>query len=181
MVDTTRTIEIKGSVLKLLLLLAAGVALTAGSAWLLTVDFGPNPSPRNWLAIIAAYAGVPVFALCSLVAVRRLLAASEPVVTISPHGILDTRIASGVIRWRDIADISLWTHRQQNFIVLSVSPAVERQIGLRWIAKWTRSANAALGADGLCITATGLRTDDLTLHATCLAYAAAARAKSPGV
>jgi hypothetical protein len=38
------------------------------------------------------------------------------------------------------------------------------------IARWTRGANRALGADGLCVTAQGLKIDYPALLATCMDY-----------
>jgi len=58
--------------------------------------------------------------------------------------------------------------------VLAVDPAVEGALTLTAIAKWTRGANSAIGANGLCITALGLQADYDTLFATALAYARAA-------
>ena len=42
---------------------------------------------------------------------------------------------------------------------MKVDPPVERGLHLSAMASLTRSANTALGADGLCITAQGLKIE----------------------
>jgi hypothetical protein len=68
------------------------------------------------------------------------------------------------------------SYRRQKIIVLVVEPATEASLALTPIVRWTRDANRALGADGLCIAAQGLKIDHDTLLATITAYAQAARA-----
>lgn len=53
--------------------------------------------------------------------------------------------------------VSTWGYKGQQVIVLAVDPDIEAQLGLSRIARMTRTANAALGADGLCVTAQGLK------------------------
>ena len=175
MTDTTQTIEIKHSKAKLILLAALGLLMTSGAAWVLTLDLGPGQAARAWEAKAAGFVGVPFFLLCTLIAVWRLFAPDVPVLTLSPDGILDTRVAAKVIPWAAVEQISTWTYHRQNIIVIKVPPEVESQIGLSRMAQWSRKANAALGADGLCITAQGLQTNFKSLHDMCIAYATAAR------
>jgi hypothetical protein len=56
-------------------------------------------------------------------------------------------------------------------MVLDVDPAFESRLTLTAIARWTRGPNRATGADGLCITALGLKIDYDTLLTTATAYA----------
>ena len=55
--------------------------------------------------------------------------------------------------------------------MLATSPGVEDGLGLTCAALWARSANCALGINGLCITASGLKIDYDTLLRTSLDYA----------
>ena len=158
--------------LKLVLLFFGGLIMSAGCAWLLTLELGGGLGA--WKAMLAGYVGAPFFLLCALIGLQRLLSVRAPVVTITPSGITDTRVASGEIPWAAVEDISSWSHRGQKFLVLKVAPAVESQLGLTTVAKWTRRTNAALGADGLCIGAQGLKTTHQVLSDAILAYARAA-------
>ena len=104
-----------------------------------------------------------------------LLTARGPVVTITPEGIRDTRIAADVIPWSAVQGITTWEHRRQKILVFDVDPAVESRLALSRIARWSRDTNRALGADGLCVSAQGLAIDHDTLLNTSLAYAQAAQ------
>jgi hypothetical protein len=58
----------------------------------------------------------------------------------------------------------------QKVMVLAVDPAVEAGLNLSRIARWTRQANRSLGADGLCVTAQGIKTTYATLFSTARAF-----------
>jgi hypothetical protein len=77
-----------------------------------------------------------------------------------------------------VRNISTWSYQREKAMVLAVDPAVEDQLTLTAIARWTRGANRALGADGLCITARGLKISYDALLDTCIAYAQAAQRSS---
>jgi hypothetical protein len=55
-------------------------------------------------------------------------------------------------------------------MVLAVDPEVEGKLHLSRIARWSRGANKRLGADGLCVTAQGLKIDYDELWSTAMAY-----------
>ncbi len=158
------TIEIKGSKGKLVLLLLGGILMTAGSLWVLTLTQGPGAAAGSVKAMIAGYVGAPFFGLCTLVALYRLLTSGRTLVTITPTAITDTRLAAREIPWTAVEDIGTWVYRGQKVIVLQVSEAIENGLDLTRLARMTRRANAALGADGLCITAQGLNINFQTLY-----------------
>ena len=167
-VDTSRIVEIEQSPGKMIFLLVLSVlmsALAVGMAWLLARD--SNGSFTAFLVWVAAV----FFPLCTILIVWRLFTTRGPVVTITPDGIRDTRVAAEFIPWSAIAGISTWQHSGQKVMVLAVDPVVERTLTLTAMARWTRGANRALGADGLCVTAQGLRTDYETLLKTAVEYA----------
>jgi len=87
----------------------------------------------------------------------RLRRSRGTVLTISREGIRDTRIAPETIPWSAVRKVSTWEYSGQRILVLDVDPAVERTLHLSAIARWTRSANRKLGADGLCIATHGLK------------------------
>jgi hypothetical protein len=166
-IDTSRTIEIAYSPWKLVGLLAIGIGLTALSAafafdWL---------AGAGLLVKLLMYVGVMFFGLCTIIAAWRLLTERGPVVTIAPAGIRDTRVAAELIPWSAVRRISTWEYERQKIMVLAIDPAVERTLTLTAIARSTRSINPLLGANGLCIAATGLKIKYDTLFEIACAYA----------
>jgi hypothetical protein len=171
--DTSRTIEIEPSLWKM-----AGVAILGVIMTILPLAFALHwvqPEVLKHGTETASFAAAAFFGLCTLGIVWRLFTASGPIVTISPQGFRDTRLAAGLIPWAAITDIGTWTYRGQQILVLKISPATERKLSLTKIARFTRSANKALGADGLCIAVAGLKISYDELLETVTAYANAAR------
>jgi len=165
--DTSRTIEIENSPVKLIgLSLGCLLFAVLGAA----IAFGYiHTDPRAHVRWVGWFC-LAFFGLCFAVGMWRLFGQRGPVVTIARDGIRDTRVAAEFIPWRAIGGISTWRYRQQNVMVLAVDPAVERTLTLTRAARWSRGANRALGADGLCVAATGLKTNYDTLLSTSMAY-----------
>jgi hypothetical protein len=168
-VEASRVVEISGSPWKMLGLSVLGVMMTGLSA-AIALHLFPGMQVDAFHQL-TGYAGAVFFGFCTVLGFWRLFTTSGPVVTITPEGIRDTRVAREFIPWSAIKRISTWEHSGQKVMVLAVNPDVERRLTLTAIARWSRGANRALGADGLCITAQGLRTDYETLFATSLAHA----------
>jgi hypothetical protein len=124
----------------------------------------------NWGVGIAGAAGALFFGPATLLIVWRALTSAGPVVTLTPTGIRDIRVASAEIPWDAVRGISTWSHQGQNAMVIAVTPEIEAGLGLTAMTRMTRKANRALGADGLCITAQGLKTTYQDLLETTLAY-----------
>jgi hypothetical protein len=131
------------------------------------------PVPPGSLVEFAGYAGTVFFGASTVLAVWRTFTTHGPVVTITQEGIRDVRVAAEFIPWGAVSDLKVWESNGQRTMVLAVDPAVEDRLGLTRIARWTRRANRALGADGLCVTAQGLKIGFDELLATSLAYARA--------
>ncbi|PCC68886.1 hypothetical protein SAMN02745121_07584 [Nannocystis exedens] len=179
-VDTSRTLELLHSPLKMFGVLAAGLVMTSLSL-LLVVPIVPelagDPVVRG-LGIVGAL----FFGSCSVVVLRQWFT-PEAVITISPAGLRDVRVARAFIPWPAIERLSTWTFNGQSFLVIAVAPEVERRLPLTRTARWTRGPNRKLGADGLCVSAHGLKVDFATLAALVHAYAAtyaAPAATDPG-
>jgi hypothetical protein len=169
---SSETIEIKGSPAKLLGLVAIGILMTGACAMIV---FGYIPVAGGSLRQFLVWVGLPFFGLCTLLAASRLLRASNTVVTLSPEGILDTRLSQRPIPWSAIQEVGVWTMQGQKVIVLPVPPETENAIGLTRIASWSRGANKKLGADGLCVMASGLKISHDALLAEITARVNAAR------
>lgn len=168
-IDTTRTIKIYGSPLKLKLLLIGGIVFTGGGALMSIMEI-PSQADAIGLGFVAAFG-----ALCTSYIAWRLLHLRDPVIVISPKGIRDLRIAREVIPWRAIHEISTWSYEGQRWLVLDVDAEVEGSLGLTAVVRWSRGVNRVLGITGLCITASGLRMGYHELLETCAAYLTASR------
>ncbi len=150
-----------------MLLIAAGAFAMAGLSALIAFHL-VSTERITATQQVAAVVGVPFFGLCGLVAVWRVAGLRGPVVTLSPEGFRDVRVAPDLIPWSAIRAVTTWQHRRQRAMVLAIRPEVERSLALTPIARWTRGANRRLGADGLAISAVGLtiRYDDLLAETT---------------
>lgn len=175
-IDTSQTTEIHGAPLKMLGLAILSLALVV-TCVAMVAGYGPPLGYDDW-QFWAVGVGVPFFGFTTVMIIWRMATQRGPVVTLSPEGILDTRVTAAPIPWRAIRGISTWTMQRQNVMVLDVDPEVEKTLPLTRIARWSRGANRKLGADGLCVTAQGLKTNYDQLLETATAYARAAHAKS---
>jgi hypothetical protein len=159
--DTPQVIEIKGSPAKLFWLCGLGVLMTALSV-VVAIPLLPGFRPNAFQQFVG-YGGALFFGACTVVLAWRLVTAGGPVVTITPEGIRDTRVAAEFIPWRAVRKLHTWGYAGQKIMVLAIDPAIELQLTLTKMAQWSRGPNRLLGADGLCITAQGLKIDYQTL------------------
>ncbi|TPM41614.1 STM3941 family protein [Mesorhizobium sp. B2-3-4] len=177
LVDVNQTTEFRASSVRLFLLSALALALTAASfalAWPLL----PNVSPGSF-AQFAGWVGMLLFFGAFLLVGWRCIRSDVPVIKISPTGIFDSRLSSAVIPWPEIEDMSVWNYRNNKIVVLKISDPAWRELPLTRMARWTRSANRSMGADGLCIATTefGVKFEDLlqTITAYADAHSASTR------
>jgi len=166
---TTDVVEIRQSPLKMLALIAIGIVLTAACAGI-AFHRALGIAATSYQEFVG-YVGLIFFGLCVALSLWRLFSVRGPVITISSDGIRDTRVAAEVVPWSAIRGISTWHYRRQKMMVLALDPAVESRLTLTRLARWSREPNRALGADGLCIAATGLDISYDTLLQTALAHA----------
>jgi hypothetical protein len=139
------------------------------------IAFGYIETVAGSFTQIISWVGVLFFGACTLIALTRMLGSAKTVVTLSPEGLLDTRVAQRPIPWSAMEDIGVWSSNGQKIIVIAVPLDVEQGLGLTRMVKMTRSANAKLGADGLCIASTGLKISHEELFGEIIARADAAR------
>jgi len=178
MIDTRQAIEIEASPGKMFGLAVLGLLATALSG-VIALHILPNIPPGSFAEFIG-YAGTVFFGAATATLLWRAFTMRGPVVTITREGIRDIRIAAELIPWSAINDIAIWGYRGQRAMVLAVDPAVESGLTLTRVARWTRSANRALGADGLCVFAQELNIGFDELLSTSLAYSRAWRAGAAG-
>ncbi|MGX4769832.1 STM3941 family protein [Bradyrhizobium guangdongense] len=161
--DTSRDFEIGRCATRLRLLVAAGFAMTLLSASLVfksTLVF-------EWWDDIGSYdttmgyLGVALFGPITGWLIWKLPAERGPVVIITPYGIRDLRIGNEFLPWDSIADVSADECRGQKAIVLTPTPALQRQLaGIRSAARGTRH-------DRIVIRSGSLATDFDTLLRAC--------------
>jgi hypothetical protein len=166
--DTSRTIEFHASPTRLLTLLSFSVMSTAIAA-ALAFRLLPN-MPSDPAVVSAGYSGLIFFSFCAAVAIWRLLAQRGPIVTVSPAGLRDVRVAAEPIPWQAIKSISTWQMQRQMVLLIAIDPADEARLTLTRVARWMRSAHRKLGADGLIVSAHGLKVGYPTLFYTCRDY-----------
>ena len=171
--DTSRTIEFHASPARLLTLLAFS-AMSTGIAAVLAFRLLPGTA-ADAAAVSAGYSGLVFFSFCAAVAIWRLMAERGPVVTVSPEGLRDVRVAKEPIPWRAIKGISTWQMQRQTVLLVAIDPAAEARLTLTRLARWTRAANRKHGADGLVVSAQGLKIGYPTLYYTCCDFWAAWR------
>ena len=170
-VDTSRTITIPGSPWKMWSLFLLGIVMTALS---LAVALSAFPGkPVSLIGRAAGVVGTLFFGFCTVMILWRAITETGPVVTLGPTGIRDVRLAAQEVPWQAIQGLSTWSYQGQQIMVLAVDPAIEAGLQLSTIARMTRGANRALGADGLCITSQGLSVSYDELLALTTAYATA--------
>lgn len=152
--ETLGTIEIGQSPFKMLGLAALSLVMVGASAFAV---FGLPGQDRGSLLAFIGIVGMLFFGLCGVAIAWRALAVRGPVVTLSPQGLHDVRVSRLPIPWTAVRTLHTWSFRGQKILVVGVDPETEQDIELTRIARWTRGPNQSLGADGLSVTAQGLK------------------------
>lgn len=129
--DANETVEITQDTAKVITH-AAGAALFAGFCAAVALHVIPGTTVGSIREFCVAL-GAVFFGLLAILLTCRLfsMGGGRPVVTLSPLGIRDIRVAAEFIPWSAIQHVSSLQVRRQTFIVLMVDPAVE--------ATWTTS------------------------------------------
>ena len=166
--DTSRNIEIHAATTRQFVLLAFG-GMSFALATLLAFDLIPGMH-SDPAAVSTGYFGIAFFGLCVGVATWQLVAQRGAMVTISPEGLRDVRVAAEMIPWRAIRSISTWKIQRQMVLVVAIQPETEQRLTLTRMARWMRNAHRAQGADGFLVSAQGLRIGYPTLFYTCRDY-----------
>jgi hypothetical protein len=166
--DTSRTIEFHASPTRLLTLLSFS-AMSMGIPAALAFRLFPN-LPNDPAVVSAGYSGLVFFSFCAAVAIWRLMSQRGPMITVSPSGLRDVRVAAEPIPWRAIRSISTWQMQRQVVLLVAVDAEVEARLTFTRLTRWTRGAHRRLGADGLVISSHGLKVGYPTLFYTCRDY-----------
>lgn len=161
LIDASHDLEISPCTTQMRLLVAAGFAMTLVSA---TLAFDWWDSLGDYDTTVG-YIGVVVFGLVTSRLIWMLPAERRPVVIVTPYGIRDLRIGNEFLLWDSIAEISAEECRGHKTIVLTPTPALQRQLcAIRTLA---RRAQSDRQSDRIVIRSEGLATDFDTLLRAC--------------
>ncbi|CUT13815.1 hypothetical protein BF49_4895 [Bradyrhizobium sp.] len=145
-VDASHDLEIGPCTTRLRLLVVAGFAMTLLSAtlalgwWNALGDYGT----------MVGYAGVVAFAVMTGRLIWMLPAERGSVVIVTPYGIRDLRIGNEFLLWDSIAEISAEERRGRKVIVLTPTPALQRQLcSIRGLARGVTDDRIVIRSDGL--------------------------------
>ncbi|MCK1392911.1 hypothetical protein [Bradyrhizobium sp. 1] len=173
-IDAAHDLEINQCATRLRLLVAAGFAMTLLSASL-AFDWwdGLWGNGLGDYDTTLGYAGVAVFGLITSRLIWLLPAERGSVVIVTPYGIRDLRIGNEFLLWESIAEVSAEERRGHRMIVLTPTPALQRQlccirarIGGKVGGK-TGSKSDGVRDDRIVIRLDGLATDFETLLRAC--------------
>jgi hypothetical protein len=156
-VDASHDLEIGPCTTQLRLLIVAGFAMTLLSA---TLALGWWNAFGDYDTTVG-YAGVVAFAAMTGRLIWMLPAERASVVIVTPYGIRDLRIGNEFLLWDSIAEISAEERRGRKVIVLTPTPALQRQLcSIRGLARGVTD-------DRIVIRSEGLATDFDTLLRVC--------------
>jgi hypothetical protein len=159
-------VEIGYSRFRLLPLIVMGVVMTLLSASFAFQWFAYH----GYYHLVAGYSGMLFFGLATAKLVWTIFAAKGPVVFVSRYGIRDLRVANEFILWDSVLNVSACQIRKQKFVVLALSPALEKRLFATRSGQAMLAANRALGVDGIAISASGLATEFDALLRSCAAH-----------
>src|SRR4051812_44793376 len=123
-VEASHDLEIGPCTTQLRLLVVAGFAMTLLSA---TLALGWWNAFGGYDRAVG-YAGVVAFAAMTGRLIWMLPAERGSVVIVTPYGIRDLRIGNEFLLWDSIAEISAEERRGRKVIVLTPTPALQRQL-----------------------------------------------------
>ncbi|MGY4365062.1 hypothetical protein ACVW1A_001127 [Bradyrhizobium sp. LB1.3] len=156
-IDASNDLEISLCKTQLRLLVAAGFAVTLLSAGLALAWWGGMSDYDTAMG----YAGVALFGPITCWLIWVLPAERGPVVIVTPYGIRDLRIGNEFLLWDSIAEISAEERRGRKMIVLTPTPALQRQLcTIRGLARCAQNGRIVIRSEGLA-------TDFDTLLSAC--------------
>ena len=180
-------LEIRFSLWKMfknVLVASAATTLCAAIAF----GYFTKPAPSTFVRLVADF-GVVFFGGSTLLATCYAIARrGKPVITISPNGIRDDRVAKEIIPWSAVESVStrrfdpprsgaIWPIASPvdlRLMILRLKPEAETHLRLTAASKLFERPNRTLGVDGIVISPTGLDIEYDELFDLSTAYVAAA-------
>jgi hypothetical protein len=139
-------------------LAAPALVCAAFAALGVALILGYVPTDRSWIGQLIGWPAL-IFGLACTISMARLALAQDPIVTVGPLGVRDTRLSSDLIPWAAITDLLAASWPPPPFLLLRIDPAFEATMSLTRTARWVRPVNAATGYDGHVIRVVGLKGD----------------------
>jgi hypothetical protein len=126
-------------------LAAAALGCAAFAALGVAMILGPKLGWTNKPPWIGQLIGWPalIFGLALTIAGVRLALTRDPIVTVGPLGVRDTRLSPDWIPWAAITGLSAASWPPPPFLLLHIDPAFEATMALTRGARWARPVNAA--------------------------------------
>ncbi|MDN4999717.1 STM3941 family protein [Bradyrhizobium sp. GCM10027634] len=162
-IDASHDLEIGQCVMRLRLLVAAGFVMTLLSASLVF----KSSLAFDWWGDIGSYdttmgyLGVALFGPVTSWLIWILPAERGPVVIVTPYGIRDLRMGNEFLPWDSIADVSAEDVRGHKAVVLTPTPALQRQLS------YIHGSAHGTSNERIVIRSEGLATDFDTLLSAC--------------
>ncbi len=172
-IDTSRVLEIELSRWKNWARLAAsGLFVIVCAIWFaeamgwIAIGKLASDSSEAWISglILVLFGSIFVAVAGHLYRLR------GPVVTLSPEGFRDLRIAAETVPWSVIEGVSHQQNRIGEMIVLEIAPAAEAKLNFTILARVLRGVHGLFGVRGLIVTAAGTSIGEEDLLAAIVAY-----------
>lgn len=153
-IDTSATVQFKRSGWKLFGFVLIGLVSLAIGIWL--IRGGAVDGRYGEFSIVLGWISAPLFALCTLIPMGGLLFGEREPVTISPNGLLDTRLSSSEIPWSAIAGLSQWKRKRTSLICLDMTPESLEAIQLNHFARVVSWLNRPFTPSGIYVQSNDL-------------------------
>ncbi|OCP09448.1 MULTISPECIES: STM3941 family protein [unclassified Ensifer] len=165
-IDTSRTVEVNKSWPQLIGVLAASAALSAVSLAILLNWVDEAPTGR---LLFAGYLGLIAWPIAFLATLVLFVPMRRYVVSLSPQGLSDARLAPSMIPWSAIVDVNTVEYYKQKMIVLTLDQNIIGRLHRKIGSKVRRSGMFGT-PKGLLIVSTGLAITFGELRELILAY-----------
>lgn len=151
-------VDIEGSAVRKVLVLAGSLGFVAVCAWLLHArpsSGGRRIDPGSFVEF-ALYTGLVVFGFFAMVAVAKLLRTGI-VVSVGPRGVFDRRLSTDWIAWDAIQAVTEAGMNNQRWLVLITDPDRDSSLPIRKRTRFLARLNGPLGFPGYPISPTELK------------------------
>lgn len=171
-IEGTILVRLKPAMMVLVLIVWAGViCLTALAGW--TMLFDPTPDRQGWIAAVFGVVLILVALILAQMSVGLgwlIATSSQPVLVITPAGLIDRRLSPKLVPWTAITRISEARSTQGMPALVGAYIEIERTVLNALPAPWPRSLLPLRNARITTISAVATDIDPRTLHATLSAF-----------
>lgn len=147
---------------KLVLITMGSAAFVAMGLWMLSLDAKEIESSREYNSTLfvygAAWASILFFGLCGFIGIKKLFD-DRPGLIISAVGIQDNSsgISAGLIPWKDIAGVSQYQVKTQQFVSIMVSDTEKYAAKGNLLKRMANRANIKMYGTPLSLSSNSLK------------------------